>query len=286
MAGTGSQRERARRPQEAPPTLAESSAGAVPTGVGLPVPVPGLLRGVVRRAGGAGADVLGGSVVDSATAQALARRRGRGQALPEPVASSLGGAFGGVDLSGVRVHADGEADRISRSLQATAFTAGSDVYFSAGTYAPSSASGQQLLAHELAHVVQQQTGLDTGGGGGGGPVVGRADDPAEARADAMADRALTSLRRQAALVPGPAAEPALGAAPGPWDPTAPVRRQASRVAAQPVPVVRRKGFFSEIWDRLKGRSPRRRAPRRPLSRPPPSRRPCPSRPASPSPLPR
>jgi hypothetical protein len=61
----------------------------------------------------------------------------------------------GADFSGVRVHTDGEADQISQDLSARAFTTGSDIYFGQGEYRPSSTGGQELLAHELTHVVQQ-----------------------------------------------------------------------------------------------------------------------------------
>lgn len=125
------------------------------------------------------------------TAAVLSRRRGTGQALPSSVAGPIGEAMG-ADFGGVRVHADGEADRISRSVQATAFTHGQDIYFTQGTYAPSSASGQRLLAHELAHVAQNQTSAS---GTGPGPTIGHASDPAESAADAAADSALSSLRR-------------------------------------------------------------------------------------------
>ena len=64
------------------------------------------------------------------------------------------GAFG-ADFGGVRVHADSSADGLSRSMQAKAFTVGSDIFFARGQYQPSSTSGQRLLAHELTHTVQQ-----------------------------------------------------------------------------------------------------------------------------------
>src|SRR5690606_19314471 len=61
----------------------------------------------------------------------------------------------GADFSNVRVHTDAEAVQLSRDLNAKAFTTGSDIYFNTNEYAPQSASGRQLLAHELTHVVQQ-----------------------------------------------------------------------------------------------------------------------------------
>ena len=65
----------------------------------------------------------------------------------------------GVDLSGVRLHTDGEANALSRSLNATAFTTGRDVFFRDGAYQPGDFRGRELLAHELTHVVQQSGGV-------------------------------------------------------------------------------------------------------------------------------
>src|SRR5262249_43508342 len=62
----------------------------------------------------------------------------------------------GYDFSRVRVHADSAAERSARDLSASAYTAGNDIVFSAGAYAPSTAAGRALLPPELVHVVQQQ----------------------------------------------------------------------------------------------------------------------------------
>ena len=62
----------------------------------------------------------------------------------------------GADFDGVRLHTDARADRLSRSLQAQAFTTGNDIFFRRGGYAPGSATGRHVLAHELAHVAQQR----------------------------------------------------------------------------------------------------------------------------------
>jgi hypothetical protein len=62
----------------------------------------------------------------------------------------------GTDFGGVRVHADAESDALSRELSARAFTSGRDVFFRQGAYDPGSSGGQELLAHELTHVVQQR----------------------------------------------------------------------------------------------------------------------------------
>jgi hypothetical protein len=59
------------------------------------------------------------------------------------------------DLSHVRLHIDGDAAEGARAVQAKAYTVGSDIVFDAGHYAPATMEGKHLLAHELAHVVQQ-----------------------------------------------------------------------------------------------------------------------------------
>ncbi len=176
-------------------SVTEPPAAAEPgeqVGTGL-VGIPGLSHArpdqALRRSGH-GADRLGGQPIPTDVSQALRRRRGSGQALPPAVAADFGSHLG-VDLGSVRVHTDAEADRLSRSIDATAFTAGSDVYFSAGAYSPGTPAGQHTLAHELAHVAQQHTETASG------PVIGRADDPAEAHADRVASQVVSALRRQA-----------------------------------------------------------------------------------------
>lgn len=64
----------------------------------------------------------------------------------------------GHDFSRVRVHHDVQADASARAVGAKAYTVGSDVVFASGAYAPHSHAGRQLMAHELAHVVQQGQG--------------------------------------------------------------------------------------------------------------------------------
>jgi len=66
----------------------------------------------------------------------------------------------GADLAGVRVHTGPEAAESAARLDALAYTAGRDIYFAHGTYAPASTAGQRLLAHEVAHVVQQSSGKE------------------------------------------------------------------------------------------------------------------------------
>jgi hypothetical protein len=62
------------------------------------------------------------------------------------------------DFSQVRVHSDDAAAASARGLNAEAYTAGNDIIFGAGRYAPGTPAGRRLLAHELAHVAQQARG--------------------------------------------------------------------------------------------------------------------------------
>jgi hypothetical protein len=59
------------------------------------------------------------------------------------------------DFSRVRVHVDAEAGQSARSVSSRAYTVGQDIVFAPGQFAPGAPTGQRLLAHELAHVVQQ-----------------------------------------------------------------------------------------------------------------------------------
>lgn len=62
----------------------------------------------------------------------------------------------GLDLGRVRVHADGGAAKAVAAVHARAFTVGRDIVFGSGEYAPASAEGKRLLAHELVHVAQSR----------------------------------------------------------------------------------------------------------------------------------
>ena len=83
--------------------------------------------------------------------------RGSGQSLDAGLQAKMGHAMG-ADFSGVKVHTDSQSDQLNKSIQAKAFTTGQDVFFRQGAYEPSSQNGQELIAHELTHVVQQNGG--------------------------------------------------------------------------------------------------------------------------------
>jgi hypothetical protein len=79
---------------------------------------------------------------------------GPGQPLDSSTRGFMESRFGH-DFSGVRVHTGEQAAQSARSIQARAYTLNRDVAFDSGAYAPRSAEGKKLLAHELTHVVQQ-----------------------------------------------------------------------------------------------------------------------------------
>jgi hypothetical protein len=165
------------------------------------LPVHGVVEPAteLRRFGPPVDDPLGGTAVSADIVQALRRRSGAGNPLPDNLAEPLGEHYG-QDFSAVRVHADGEAGQIARSLQSAAFTHGNDVYFAPGGYQPTTDQGRQVIAHELGHVTAQRTGADAPTGAG--LSVGRADDPAERAADRAADGAMAALRRSTATGDG------------------------------------------------------------------------------------
>jgi ribosomal protein S18 acetylase RimI-like enzyme len=116
---------------------------------------------------------------------------GGGQPLPDAVRGRMEAALG-ADFSDVRVHVGPQAERIG----AIAFTLGSDIYFAPGRYQPDTMQGQQVLGHELAHILQQRAGRVRNPRGTGVAVV--QDRALEAEADRMGHRAASHV---AALQP-------------------------------------------------------------------------------------
>lgn len=80
---------------------------------------------------------------------------GQGRSLDSDVTSKMGTAFG-EDFAQVRLHTDGTAAKLSDEMNAKAFTIGEHVAFATGQYQPGTMVGDALIAHELAHVVQQK----------------------------------------------------------------------------------------------------------------------------------
>lgn len=92
--------------------------------------------------------------IDSNTETVINQARGQGQPLAKPIRQPLEQAFG-TDFSDVRIHTGLVADTLNQSLHARAFTTGRDIFFRQNEYTPHNQSGQELLAHELTHVMQQ-----------------------------------------------------------------------------------------------------------------------------------
>ncbi|MCC6999837.1 MAG: DUF4157 domain-containing protein [Deltaproteobacteria bacterium] len=89
----------------------------------------------------------------------IARELGPGAPLDGNTAARMGDAFG-EDFSQVRIHTDVQAARKASEVNAAAFAVGHDVVFAGGQYQPGTPVGDAMLAHELAHVVQQKRADD------------------------------------------------------------------------------------------------------------------------------
>lgn len=111
----------------------------------------------------------------------------------------------GHDFSKVRIHADGRAAESARAVQSNAYAVGSHIVFDSGQYAPASFRGRSLLAHELAHVVQQSQ-ISSAAPGAQDLAVVPPDAKSEREADAAAQSVLsgTGVAHGAALTPAPA----------------------------------------------------------------------------------
>lgn len=111
-----------------------------------------------------------------------------GISLPEDIQRRFATRFG-ADVSGVRIHTGPESAAAAKGVAASAYTVGQDIHFGAGNYAPGSADGDRLIAHEVVHTMQQA---------GGTPApqhkleVSQPGDPAEVEADLIADNLTTS----------------------------------------------------------------------------------------------
>jgi hypothetical protein len=147
---------------------------------------------IARSATGETIDAGAGAKVDAA-------RGGAGAPLPTDTRARFESSLD-ADLSAVRVHTGSDAATAASAISARAYASGSDIFFGDGQYDPSSAAGEHLLAHEVAHTVQQSGGA---GAPQRKPEVSSPGDPSEADADRAAD-AMTSGRAYtvAAASPG------------------------------------------------------------------------------------
>lgn len=134
----------------ATPGRASLTAGM--SGPAAPVPSGILLRKAHRAADSARDD--NGVTADAADHVASASSS-TGSPLPNELRDRFESSLG-ADLSAVRVHTGAESETAAHAVGAKAYTLGQDIHFGKDYYDPHSSSGQQLLAHEVAHTVQQQ----------------------------------------------------------------------------------------------------------------------------------
>ena len=148
-------------------------------------------------AGGATRAVFGfDGPVTARDPQAVRASLGAGHPLDAATRSRMERGFGR-DFGDVRVHSDAAAGRTATSLSARAFAVGSDIAFGTGQYRPGTARGDVMLAHELAHVVQQ-------GGSGAVPLAFSSSNDTALEADA--DQAALSAVARSGMAPEAIAE--------------------------------------------------------------------------------
>jgi len=119
------------------------------------------------------------------------------EALPESTRELMESRLG-EHFDDVRIHTDEEADRRTRDVGANAFTSGRDIYFGKGNYAPHDQDGQRLIAHELAHVIQQNHSAT--GDREIDHAVNPADNAAEREAQTVADATVLANQRQEVML--------------------------------------------------------------------------------------
>ncbi|OBB62099.1 DUF4157 domain-containing protein [Mycolicibacterium monacense] len=158
------------------------------------------LSGRLAAAGPRGVAGLQRAVGNGSTAALMEEERspvhdvvnsGGGSPLQSDVRADMEGRFGH-DFGDVRVHTDGAAHESAKSVNAQAYTVGSNIVFQRDRYDPGSDSGKHMLAHELTHVVQQRSGPVDGTEAGGGVKVSDPSDRFERDAVANADRLMAA----------------------------------------------------------------------------------------------
>lgn len=123
---------------------------------------------------------LEGGALDATSSDRIEAARGGGSPLPDGVRRRMETGFG-TSLGHVRVHDGAQASALSAGMSAEAFTTGNDIFFGAGRFAPETPAGEQVLAHEIAHVL-------TEGGSTTRRLFGKKKTPEEKAAKAAAKR--------------------------------------------------------------------------------------------------
>jgi len=119
-----------------------------------------------------------------------------GQSLDATTRARMEPLFG-LDFAGVRVHLGSDAAASAASIGARAFAVGPHIVFGRGEYSPRTTAGAALMAHELAHVVQQRGRIE---GDADSLQIGAAHDPAEHSAHRAANEVLAGRPAQPGVV--------------------------------------------------------------------------------------
>jgi hypothetical protein len=164
------------RPEKAKQLGESIGSGSSLTSLQQKVGNQAVQRLITQRSG------TGPTELDDETANRINHERSGGQPLDSTLQGQMSQVLG-YDFSEVKVHTSSEADDLNQQLGAKAFTTGQDVFFREGAYEPHTGSGQELVAHELTHVVQQGSGQVHSGGR---MTVNQPGDIHEQAADAVA----------------------------------------------------------------------------------------------------
>ena len=148
---------------------------------------PAGVMGLQRAVGNAGA----AAVIDEERSPVHDVVSSGGTPLPGDLRTDMEGRFG-TDFGDVRVHNDGAAHDSAKSVNAQAYTVGSNIVFQRDRYDPASDAGKHMIAHELTHVVQQRNGPVDGSDAGGGVKISDPSDRFEQAAVSNADRLMST----------------------------------------------------------------------------------------------
>jgi hypothetical protein len=146
----------------------------------------------LRRKGDPASNIVGpeGGPLPAGLGEYVRSSGATGRPLEATTRGDLERSFGH-SLDGLRVVTDDAAARAAESLRARAFTLGDSIWFGRGEYRPDTSEGRHLIAHEVAHSLQDAPHR---GRVAADLVIGRSDDPAEREADAAADAAARGER--------------------------------------------------------------------------------------------
>ncbi len=183
---------RTRRPDREPAAPDVANGAATAPGVSPALTAASVMR-LQRTAGNAGVVQMLSAEDEQASPVHDVVGSGGGSPLDAQTRTRMEAAFG-TSFEGVQVHTDERASKSAESVGANAYTVGNDVVFRAGQYDPGTSAGQRTIAHELAHVVQQQQGPVDGTDAPGGIRVSNPSDRFERAAEQTAEQVTSAVQ--------------------------------------------------------------------------------------------